>query len=90
VPKELPTVLDFKPNLSVYCIKDLSVKRINTSEYERLKAQAALREDFAQSQVMAAVFFNPENIAKRMNFRWTKKEAMPVAPEDTLPPEGDF
>jgi len=90
VPAELPVVLDFKPNLSVYCIKDLSVKRINTSEYEHVKAQTALREDLAQSQVMAAVFFNPENIAKRMNFRWTKKEIIPVAPEDTLPPEGDF
>ncbi len=90
VPPELPAVLDFKPNLSVYCIKDVSVKRINTSEYERLKAQTALKEDFAQSQVMAAVFFNPENIAKRMNFRWTQKEIMPFAPETTLPPEGDF
>jgi len=89
-PAKLPLVLDFKPNLSVYCIKDLSVKRINTSEYERLKAETALREDFSQSQVMAAVFFNPENIVRRMNFRWAKKEVMPVAPEATLPPEGDF
>ena len=60
------------------------------SEYEKLKPQTAFSEDLAQSQVMAAVLFNPENIAKRMNFRWAKKEIMPVAPEDTLPPEGDF
>lgn len=89
-PPGLPMVFEFKPNLNFYCIKDLSVKRINSSEYERLKTQVVYKEDFAQSQAMAAVYFNPENIVKRTNFRWTKKEIMPLAPQDVLPPEVDF
>ena len=87
----LPTVLEFKPNMSCYCLKGLSVARLNTAEYEKLKAKTVFNEDFAQSQSMAAVHYNPDNIVKRMNFRWVKNELPPVMhPEGPPPMDGGY
>jgi hypothetical protein len=55
--------------MSFYCIKNISVKRVTLQEYEKTKAMQIQREDYTQSESLAAVYFNPENILKRMNFR---------------------
>ena len=65
----LPLVMEFKPNMSYYVIKNISVKRLWKQEYEKIKAMRLYREDYIQSQNLAAVYFNPENILKRMKFR---------------------
>ena len=77
--KETPLISEFKPNLSFYCVKSITVRRLNEEEYESVKARLANREDHIQSQSLAAVHFNPDNIAKRMNFRWAKEPIRPVA-----------
>jgi len=68
-PETLPVVLEFKPDLCCYCIKKLSVRRINTRQYAAVKAMRAAAQDFARSQSLAAVHFNPQYILKRMKFR---------------------
>ncbi len=65
----VPLVIEFKPDMSFYCIKNISVKRITLEEYEQTKAMQIQREDYTQSESLAAVYFNPENILKRMSFR---------------------
>ena len=65
----VPLVMEFKPGMSFYCIKNISVKRITLEEYEKTKAMQIQREDYTQSESLAAVYFNPENILKRMSFR---------------------
>jgi hypothetical protein len=70
----LPLVIEFKPDLSYYCLKNLSVKRLDQELYDRIKAIQDYKEDFIQSQSMAPVHYNPENILKRMNFRLVEKE----------------
>jgi hypothetical protein len=70
----LPLVVEFKPDMSYYCIKDISVSRLESSEYEKDKPALAWREDITRSQSLAVVHFNPKNILKRMNFRPLKKE----------------
>jgi len=65
----VPLIIEFKPDMSFYCIKNISVKRITLEEYEKIKAMQIQREDYTQSESLAAVYFNPENILKRMNFR---------------------
>ncbi|MFQ6036750.1 MAG: hypothetical protein ACE5NM_13005, partial [Sedimentisphaerales bacterium] len=70
----LPVVMEFKPNLSFYVIKSISVKRLGQQEYEKIKARQLLTEDHIQTQSLAAVHFNPENILKRMNFRPARKD----------------
>jgi len=70
----VPLIMEFKPDMSYYCVKNISVKRLWKQEYEKLKAMRLYREDNAQSQSLAAVHFNPENILKRMRFRVAKEE----------------
>ena len=65
----VPLVMEFKPDMSFYCIKNISVKRITLQEYEQTKAMQIQREDYTQSESLTAVYFNPENILKRMSFR---------------------
>ncbi len=79
----VPLLMEFKPDMSFYCIKNLSVQRISLQEYEKIKAMRLQREDYIQSESMVAVHFNPENILKRMNFRQAKTEES----EDANTPE---
>ncbi len=70
----LPLVMEFKPAMSYYCLKSLSVKRLEQEQYDRTKALQDYKEDFIQSQSLAPVHFNPDNILKRMRFRQVKEE----------------
>jgi hypothetical protein len=69
----LPLLMEFKPEMSFYVIKDILVKRLSLEEYEKIRARTFFREDQIQSQSLAPVYFNPENILKRMNFRWAEQ-----------------
>jgi len=70
----VPLVMEFKPDMSYYCLKEIRVKRLEQEQYEKIKAMRVYKEDFVQSQGLAAVHFSPENILKRTNFRWVKDE----------------
>ena len=70
----VPLIMEFKPEMSYYCIKNISVKRLWKQGYEKLKAMRLYREDYAQSQSLAVVHFNPENILKRMRFKVAEEE----------------
>jgi hypothetical protein len=77
--------MEFKPDMSFYCLKNLSVNRLWREDYEKIKAGRLLREDYAQGQSLTAVYFSPENILKRMNFREVGKDEK--SPEAGAPPE---
>ena len=74
----LPVVMEFKPDMSHYVIKNISVKRLWKEDYERSKAMRFYREDLVQSQSLAAVHFNPENILKRLKFKPAEAEEEPA------------
>ena len=74
----LPLVMEFKPDMSYYCLKNISVKRLEQEQYDKIKALQDYKEDFIQSQSLAPVHFNPENILKRMNFRPVKEDKEPA------------
>jgi hypothetical protein len=74
----LPLAMEFKPDMSYYVIKNISVKRLWKEAYDRIKAIRLYREDHIQSQSLAAVHFNPENILKRMNFRSAETDEEPA------------
>ncbi|MHC4168342.1 MAG: hypothetical protein ACYSWQ_15420 [Planctomycetota bacterium] len=67
---ELPLVVEVKPEMSLYAIKNISVKRLWKEDYEQGKVKRLSTEDYARSQSLAAVHFNPENILKRLKVRW--------------------
>jgi len=64
--ENLPLVMEFKPDLSFYAIKSVSVKRLFKEDFDKMKATRLFREDYIQSQSLAVIHFNPENILKRM------------------------
>ncbi len=70
----LPLVIEFKPDMSYYCLKSLSVKCLDRQQYDKIKAAQDYQEDLIQSQSLAVVLFNPENILKRMKFRLVEED----------------
>ena len=75
-----PQVFEFKPYMSYYCLKTLSVNHLEKKKYEEIKALRVHKEDIAQSQSLAVVHFNPENIVKRTNYRPVRQEKQPTEP----------
>jgi hypothetical protein len=84
----LPMVMEFKPDMAYYCLKNLSVKRLDQGQYDKIKAVQDYKEDFIQSQSLAPVHFNPENILKRMNFKLVKENKEPADINTPSEPEG--
>ena len=74
----VPLTMEFKPDMSVYVIKNISVKRLSREEYQKIKAMQLYREQEIQGQSLAVIHFNPENILKRMNFRPAKAPKEPA------------
>jgi len=70
----VPLIMEFKPDMSFYIIKNISINRFDQMEYEKIKVPRLYKEGYIQVQSMAAVHFNPENILKRMNFRPVVKD----------------
>jgi hypothetical protein len=67
-------ILEFKPNLRYYCIESMTIHRLYQDRFDRVKAMGAVRDDYADSQVLAVTQYNPENILKRMNFNIIKEQ----------------
>ena len=72
--ESVPYILEFKPGMCYYVIKNLSIKRLDQDTYERVKGFEAYRQANAEIQSLAAVHFNPGNILKRMNFKPIESE----------------
>lgn len=81
-----PVIVESPGELTVYCIKDLSVKRFPLQEYTKAKGLYAYQEDFVGSQSLAAVHFNPENILQRMQFREVQDTSRPRDGNETSSP----
>ena len=84
----LPIVFEFKPVMSYYCLKNISIRRIAQENYEKTKALQIFKEDFLQSQSLAVIHFNPENILKRTRFRVVTEEEAASEPDAPVKPEG--
>jgi len=72
--ESVPFIMEFKPGLCYYCLKRLSVERVSRDQYEQSKPIQAYYSDLIQSQSLAVVHLNPENILRRTGFIWVKKE----------------
>ena len=72
--ENVPEPMEFKPGMSYYCLKDVSVGRVYREDYEQVKPIQVFKEEHIQFQSLAAVHFNPENILKRVNFRRSREE----------------
>ena len=84
-PDKLPTIVEFKPNMSFFCIKDLQVRRLWKEDFDRIRPVSFYRQDFTQSQSLAPEHFRPANILKRMKFKEEDKERSDA--NEPAPPE---
>ena len=71
-----PTLVEFKPDLSYYIVKNISMNQLWKENYEKNKSILSYRKESSESQSLTLEYFKPENIFKRMNFRFKndKKE----------------
>ena len=79
----VPLIMEFKPHAAYYIIKNISVKRLEENQFHKIKASLAMRENNAQLQNLSAVYFDPENILKRTNFRYVEPDK--IKPEPNSP-----
>jgi len=77
-----PASFEFKPTMSHIVVKDLSVSQIDINQYEQSKSRRAFQYDFMESQSVALIHYNPENILKRTRFRRVEIEEAPTATVD--------
>ena len=86
--KNPPLIMEFKPDMTYYCIKNLTINRLSKEDYNKIKTMRLFTEDNIQSQNLSVVHFNPENILKRMNFKLVNaKESQSTAPAESETPE---
>jgi hypothetical protein len=76
--ENLPVIMEFKPDMTYFCLKDVSIKRFEQEEFEKIKGLQAYKENVFQSQPLAAVHFDPENIIKRLRFRPVEQKKEPA------------
>jgi hypothetical protein len=75
---QLPVSVEIRPDLSYYCFKNLTINRVDRSEYEKIKTLVAYQHNTLEGQNLSIVHFKPENILERMNFRIIKNSKQPA------------
>ena len=75
---DLPLIMEFKPEMSYYAIKSVSVNRLWKEDYDESKVSRLFDEEYVRSQSLAAVHFNPENILKRLKVEWALDDEEPA------------
>jgi len=76
-----PKIMEFKPSRSYYVVKSLSPQPLYQEQFQKMKGMVIGREEYGQSQSLAVVHLNPENILKRMDFRFAKQADEPAKDE---------
>ncbi len=70
--KSGPAIVEFKGDISFLVVKDVVIDRINQAQFSEAKPMLLLGEEDSRAQALAFVYYNPENISQRLNFRWLK------------------
>lgn len=84
-PAQMPVLVEFKPSQSYYVLKSLTLQRLTQEEFQKMKGMLVRREEYSQVESLMAVHFNPENIVKRMNFRFAEPEEQAAEGETKQP-----
>lgn len=69
-PAQVPVVMEFQPGRSYYAVRSALLQPVHKEQFQQMKGMVIGREDYSQSQSMAVVHLNPQNILTRMNFRF--------------------
>jgi len=73
--EQLPVMLEFAPKLSFYVINSIKADAPGTvEEFNSIRQQMAMQEDFIDAQSAAFSFFMPDNITARANLQTVGEE----------------
>ncbi len=61
--------MELKSDRAYLAVKSVTLNRLVNEAFEANKAYRVYMQDFIESQTLAPVFFNPDNILKRMDYR---------------------
>jgi hypothetical protein len=86
---DVPFIMEFKPDVRFYCVKSISVKRVTLEEFQKIRTELLQRESQIQSQSLAAIHFNPENVLKRMNFKAVEADEEQTEDDANAPMESE-
>ena len=67
--ENMPAVMELKSDRAYLAVKSVTLNRLVNEAFEANKAYRGYMQDFIESQTLAPVFLNPENILKRMDYR---------------------
>ena len=67
--ENMPTVMELKSDRAYSAVRSVKLNRLANEAFEANKAYRIYMQDFIESQNLAPVFFNPDNILKRMDYR---------------------
>jgi hypothetical protein len=83
----LKTVVEFKPAAQWLVVKKIARTQPTKDDYRKSKAVAAYQIDSMQSDGLALIHFDPDNLRKRMQYVRTKEDmSIPRAPSmDDIP-----
>ena len=62
--------MEYKPDQSVYALKTVTVRRLDEQQFESMKGMLLYRTQHIDAQSLAMVHFDPQNIVKRMEFKY--------------------
>jgi hypothetical protein len=85
---KMPAVMEFKPDQSFYALKTVTVQRVNQQQFQEMKNTVAFRNESTETQSLMTVHYDPQNIVKRMKFKYAEEganrrvAAPPISPED--------
>ncbi|HNS20552.1 MAG TPA: hypothetical protein PKH24_08630 [Sedimentisphaerales bacterium] len=78
---QAPQILEFKPGRCYYAIKSLTPRPLYQEQFQKMKGMAINREEYGQTQSLAVVHLNPQNILKRAGFRFVDQKDQPDGKE---------
>ncbi len=70
----LPAVIEVKPDGGVYVIKDVSIDRLNVTDYEQAKMQMSMVLDERSMEICSLYYLMPDNLKERMNYKLLVKQ----------------
>jgi hypothetical protein len=79
--KDINAIMEFKPNASYYVVKDVSRTQVTKEDYLTSKSTVAFRRNAGQADSLGLTHFNPDNVFKRLNFRWAQEDEGPTDQE---------
>jgi hypothetical protein len=76
--QKVPVIMESRSDMSWYVIRNISINRLYRDDYQKVKAQESLRQEYFEAQNLTVIHFNPDNILKRMNFSAIGASEQPV------------